>query len=186
MKRAALLSVLLAVTAVAGTLEGLRAWSFIGEDRASFTAGRDEKVRHGGKASAFLEAASEPKAFGSIVQSVEADDYRGKRVRFTAFVKASDVKGFAGLFMRVEGARPDATLAFDNMQSRPIKGSTEWTQHKIVLDVPASAKRLHFGLLLSGSGRVWIDDAALQPTGDKEPTTGIKPTEGPKNLAFDE
>ncbi|MFL5318214.1 MAG: hypothetical protein ACJ790_01060 [Myxococcaceae bacterium] len=176
---------LLSFPAAAGKLIELRGWSFAGEDRPSFTIARDTTVKHAGAASARLSAANEPKAFGSLIQSVEAQNYLGKRIRFRAWTKTSGVAGFAGLFVRVEGVRAENTLAFDNMQDRPIKGDTEWTQRSVVLDVPPSATRIHFGVMLSGKGTVWLDDGELAEVSKDVPTTGVKRDDAPKNLDFE-
>jgi hypothetical protein len=62
--------------------------------------------------------------------------------------------------MRVDGA--GSLLAFDNMQNRPIKGTTDWKRYDVVLDVPPEAKALAFGLLLAGNGQIWFDDLRLE------------------------
>jgi hypothetical protein len=85
------------------------------------------------------------------MQEISADAYHGKRVRLSANAKASDVQGWAGLWMRVDGdgSRP---LAFDNMGNRPIKGTTDWKRYDIVLDVAGQATDVAFGILLTGRG----------------------------------
>ena len=79
-------------------------------------------------------------------------------------------------------------LAFDNMQGRPIKGSTGWKQYDVVLDVPQDATGIFFGVLLSGSGTVRISGAKFEIVGPSVPITGApgmqqKPDE-PVNLDF--
>ena len=85
-----------------------------------------------------------PTGFGALSQFIRADDYRGKRVRFSAYVKTHDVSAAssgAGLWMRVDGN--GGILAFDNMQNRPIMGTTDWKLVSVVLDVPNDASRNH-------------------------------------------
>ncbi len=171
---------------LAGTLSELRGWSFEGEDRTAFIILRDRTVRHGGTAAAKISSVGEPKGYGAIIQSVEAMKYAGKRVRFTAWVKTADVTRFAGLVMRVEGKRPGDTLAFDNMQDRPLRSSAGWRQHEVVLDVPANASRFHIGVMLSGKGTVWLDDGKIEVVDNSAPTTGSKKPVGPRNSDFEE
>jgi hypothetical protein len=65
--------------------------------------------------------------FGACRQEIAADDYRGKRIRFAAALKAVEVtNGWAGLWLRVDGAQRGTTLAFDNMEDRAVKGATGW------------------------------------------------------------
>lgn len=132
----------------------------------------DEAVKHGGKASGALKSTGEVEnAFGTMMQAVNADQYKGKRLRMSAYVKSDGVEGWSGLWMRVDGA--DKTgLAFDNMMERPIKGKTDWTKYEIVLDVPDDAVEIDFGILLAGKGTVWIDDLTFETVGKDVPTTG--------------
>ena len=73
------------------------------------------------------------------MQQFSADRFLGKRVRFAAFVKAQDVEGWAGLWMRLDG-RFSVTLKLDNMQNRPIRGTSEWNLYSCVLDVPPETR----------------------------------------------
>jgi hypothetical protein len=72
--------------------------------------------------------------FGTTMQMFSAEKYKGKRVRFTATVKTAGVTGQAGLWLRVDGPSHQV-LAFDNMDNRPIVGTTSWTRYDVVLDV---------------------------------------------------
>jgi hypothetical protein len=94
------------------------------------------------------------------MQSVAADAYRGKRVRFAAVVRTRDLDRWAGLWMRVD--RPFGRSTFDNMQTRPLRGNIDWTRAAVVLDVAADATSIHFGLLQDGNGSSWIDEASFE------------------------
>ena len=72
--------------------------------------------------------------------------------------------------MRVDG--PQGVLAFDNMQSRPIKGTADWKPCEVVLEVPGGATAIWFGLLLSGPGQVWFDDLQVEAVDATVPVTG--------------
>jgi hypothetical protein len=50
-------------------------------------------------------------------------------------VKTQDVSGWAGLWMRVDN-RAGRAIAFYNSVDKPIKGSTDWQERSVVLDVP--------------------------------------------------
>ena len=56
-----------------------------------------------------------------------------------------------------------STLAFDNMQSRQLKGTTDWAEYSIVLPLREGegAKQLYFGFLVNGAGKAWVDDMRL-------------------------
>ena len=52
-------------------------------------------------------------------------------LRWLPSVKSQDVVGWAGLWMRVDQGK-DA-VAFDNMQDRSIKGTTDWRHDDVIL-----------------------------------------------------
>ena len=60
------------------------------------------------------------------------------------------------------GSNAAAMLGFDNMQSRPIKGTADWKQYDVVLDVPNEARGIAFGILLAGAGQAWMDDLQFE------------------------
>ncbi|MEM9409698.1 MAG: M56 family metallopeptidase [Planctomycetota bacterium] len=95
--------------------------------------------------------------FGTFTSRLDVNQYLGKQIRFSGYLK-SDLEGqaWAGLWMRVDvkGKRPE----FDNMNKRPVKGTTDWTQYSIVLDVPEEATNINFGFLMAGAGTLWGDD----------------------------
>jgi hypothetical protein len=76
--------------------------------------------------------------------------------------------------MRVDG--PGEVLAFDNMQSRPVIGTTDWQLVSVVLDVPTGATGISFGVLFSGSGQLLADDVAIDTVGISIPTTSMMTT----------
>lgn len=104
---------------------------------------------------------SDPTAWGGTMESFRLTGHRGKRLRFSAYVKSVGTTGWAGLWLRVDG--PDhKTLAFDNMLDRPIAGTREWARYEVVLDVAADSAVINFGMLLTGKGEVWLDDLTFE------------------------
>ncbi|WP_053061042.1 serine/threonine-protein kinase [Rhodopirellula islandica] len=131
----------------------------------------DQSVKHSGEFSASLESTSQSwqPSFGTIVQAIQASEYTGKRIRFSGFIKTDKTEA-AGLWLRVDSAER-GTVAFDNMQSRRIEGTNDWQEVQIVLDVPKDASVLTFGAILSGAGRLWVDDLSITVVDqDVEPT----------------
>jgi hypothetical protein len=124
------------------------------------------------------------------MQTAGPGEYLGKRVRLSAYVKADSIGDWASVWMRVDGpiqrGQPKL-LAFDNMQSRPLKGTFDWKRVEIVLDVPRDAMDVAFGILLTGSGEVWLDDLKFEIVPDSVPLTGrVRPSpEVPSNLDFE-
>ena len=155
-----------------------------GSQPEAFQMESDTSEFHSGGSSAHLfSTENSVRGFGTIMQSFDADEYRGKRVRLSAWVQSRDVQDWAGLWMRVDAK--GSSVSFDNMADRPIKGSAEWTQHHIVLDVPENADTIALGALLSGTGELWVDDFELDLVPQSTPLTGQRQRR-PLNLRFDD
>ena len=78
-------------------------------------------------------------------------------------------------------------MAFDNMEDRALKGATDWTKCVVVLDVGAQASNIAFGVLLSGTGTVWIDRMRFEAVDDSVPVTSPATSrDEPQNLDFAE
>src|ERR1700730_12309579 len=165
-------------------------WYLAGSKPAEYESGLDAQALHDGHPSAYLKARKPAiDGFGTLMQDFRADQYLGKRVRLTASVKTEGVQEWAGLWMRVDKGSGTLPLAFDNMQSRPIKGTTDWQTYAVVLDVPRDATGIFFGVLLTGSGNVWLNGVKFEVVGaDVHPTGEIHSPrpDRPRNLAFEE
>jgi hypothetical protein len=64
-------------------------------------------------------------------------------------------------------------LGFDNMDNHPVKGTTDWAQYAITLDVPVETVNIAFGAFLVGQGQLWMDDYVFEVVGDDVPTTNM-------------
>lgn len=123
---------------------------------------------HGRYSALIASVHPEPQHQGVLQQSVKADAYRGRRVRLTGHIKTIAEEGH--MWMRVDG--DSGITSSDYMELRPIRGNTDWHEYQIVLDVPADAHGLTFGVMLNGAGELWIDDVALAVVGETVPGTG--------------
>jgi hypothetical protein len=144
-----------------------------------YQAGIDAKVCHMGSKSATIRSVADEFSageFGTIMQQVSAKTFVGKRMRFSGFVKTREVEGWCGLWMRIDSSL-GALLKLDNMQSRAITGTTEWNHYFCVLDIPGDGAVINIGVLLSGKGQVWFDNASLQEVDRNTPTTEFVPDE---------
>ena len=163
-------------------------WFLAGTAPQNYETGIDQVVTHDGKSSGYISSTvRSPEGFGTWMQMFKADDYRGKRLRLSAYVKAEHVDDWAGLWMRIDG--PDGMISLDNMQNRPIRGTVDWQKVAIVLDVPQNSVGIAFGVLVQGVGRVWIATVRFEVVDQNVPTTGIKEDttliSQPSNLGFE-
>ena len=136
-----------------------------------YQRGVDANAVRDGKPSAFIKcSAAAPQAFGTLLQSFSVEDFKGKRVRFRGWMKADAVSSGAGLWMRFDDAagRP---LALDNMMDRAMKGTSDWREMSIVMDVPQSADSIYIGMLLIGTGQAWMNGLVFEIVSSDVPTT---------------
>jgi C-terminal processing protease CtpA/Prc len=119
----------------------------------------DDKLVHGGRWSARIQRhAGSPGDFSSLTKAIPMD-FAGTSIEFRGFLRTEDVNGFVGLWMREDGE--SSGLAFDNMQSRQLEGTTGWKEYSITLPVKLEGRQLFFGVLLAGTGKAWADDLQL-------------------------
>jgi hypothetical protein len=154
-------------------------------DRAC-VAGVDHDLTERGRRLLTLECSRNVDGYIAVTQTISADEYLGKRVRFAARVRTDKVQGWTGLTMRVVTA-DQRVLGFDDMSTRPLRGSQGWRDAAVVLDVDRSAASITFGLRLNdGAGQVWIDGLRFEEVPADDPTLSIqlKPVlpQRPQNL----
>ena len=182
MRRPLLLITLLGVSLVPciAATDGVPAgWLLAGDHPQNYKVGSD------GNGNAYLASKTDSTGdgFGTLMQTVKAEAYAGKRVRLSAVVRSEDVKGWAGLWMRVDAG--SKAVAFDNMEYRPIKGTNGWTKHEVVLNVPINATGISFGALMDSNGEIWLSHVSFEVVNSDVPTTGQWPLgEKPVNLDF--
>jgi erythromycin esterase-like protein len=129
-------------------------------------------------ASALVRTASAPASttsFGLASGTFPKDAAAGRKIRYSGYIKTEGVTAYAGLWWRVDG--PSGTLAFDNMQARGPKGTTDWQPFVIELPVDASVRNINFGVLMPGQGTAWFDDLAIEIDG--------QPYSDPNHFALD-
>lgn len=165
-------------------------WIYSGTRKELFEAGIEDIEVGFGSVLAFrtknLDEQPPEGSFGTIMQICRADAYRGKRISFSAEIKADMVAGSATVWMRVDDEK-NMAIAFDNLErltkDGSIKSSTDWTKRKVVLAVPEAGALINFGVYLIGRGKVWARNLEFGLT-DELPSfmTRDDVHENPKNL----
>jgi hypothetical protein len=164
-----------------------KGWGLGGKgDVQEYSGTLDHTVAHGGKSSVLVQSiAPNPKEFVSLTQNLSAQEYRGKRIRFTGYLKTENIRQRAKLWMEIYDG--DKYLAGDAMNDRAISGTTPWTKYSIVLDVPEQSTGINYGAAFVGDGKLWADDFQIEVVDKAVPTTG--PSAGPThptNGSFEE
>jgi hypothetical protein len=167
-----------------------KGWGVSGSVPEDYDVGIDFEILETGRACAYIRSRHQsPAEYASLLQTIRADAYRGTRVELSAMVKAREVAGWAGLWIRVDDAT-DKMLAFGNMYDaeRRISGTVNWRRCSVVLDVPEAGAALNFGLVMQRTGQVWMHDVRLEVVGDDVPVTdflAMLPLH-PTNLDFED
>src|SRR5215469_9190902 len=83
-------------------------WQLYGSARQDYEVSTDPSTSYNGAPSTCLKSrkGASLDGFAGLQpgNSLDLEPYRGKRVRFSANIKAQDVTGWTGLWMRVNGA----------------------------------------------------------------------------------
>jgi hypothetical protein len=164
-------------------------WFPAGSSPAQYEMGIDKSASQSGKACATVKSKNPGENdFGTLMQTISAENFIGKRLQLSGYIKSKDVKGWSGIWMRIDGEN-NQQLGFDNMKGRAVRGTTDWKKYMIVLDVPAGSKTLNFGLLLGGQGKVWFDNLKMEEVDKTIKVTNLmqenKLPSKPVNLDFE-
>jgi hypothetical protein len=162
-------------------------WIVAGNAPKDFEFSRDSNEAWQGHNSALI--AAKPgvvsNGFGTLMQTISAESYRGGRWRLSGYLKTRDAAR-AQMWMRVD-ATDRNVVSFDNMDDRPITGTTDWARYEIVLNVPSNSVDVAFGFLLTQSGKVWGSNFKLEKADTSIPVTSHAPAmlpKEPRNLDF--
>jgi hypothetical protein len=107
---------------------------------------------------------------GKIEQTFSAIKYRGKRLRFSAFIRTQEIGDWCGLAMQIGGVR-GTTLGYTNMACSRLSGTKDWSEYSVVLDVPINAYTSTISATLHGNGSAWFSKFAVESVGTDIPTT---------------
>jgi hypothetical protein len=150
-----------------GFTDGLHYWelasSFSDDDQP---AGQDYSCTAADQSAALAATVPEPAGSAVLVQTIAAEDYRGRTVTFRGQLRAAGIAGQAGLHLAVSGPLSES------MATRPLlghgssltaPGSSDWTWHEVTVPVPGEATAIRFGISLTGPGRIELRGAELSP-----------------------
>jgi hypothetical protein len=141
-----------------------------GVETYRFASDRSNAAQGGRSGSIASRVPSPAPAFAGFCQHVSAQQYRGKRVAYSAFLRTDKAVPGAQLLIRAD-ALDGRVVAFANMFNRHIPGTTPWARHTIVIDIPEDAAAIMVGAALLYTGALWIDEAALEIVDESWPLT---------------
>jgi len=156
----------------------VKGWFLSGDNPDGYIIGTDKVTLHNKLPSGFIRSKrDETKGFGTIMQQTDITKHIDNKLSLSAYIKTRDVKNWAGLWARLDD-KDLQVLWFDNMQNKPIKGTSGWKKYEVEFEVPKDSVTLSFGILLVGSGNVWINEVELLELTDKksEKQSGLEVT----------
>jgi hypothetical protein len=127
----------------------------------------DFEVVWDGSASASVSSleAVESRTRGGILQIVDAQSFRGQRIKYSGFLRTQgldpDNPALAAIWLRADD-ESGSVVAFQNTQRRLVSANTVWSEVTIIIDIPVTASTMHYGAYLAGNGSVWIDDFNIE------------------------
>jgi RNA polymerase sigma factor (sigma-70 family) len=168
-------------------------WGITGTHRHEYEIDRTDDWYEGKPVAVLRCIAKRPGGFGALVQRFEPGAFTGHRVRFSGKLRAEGVSGWAGLWMRVDGAASSShknPLAFYNNEDRGLMGTTGWYDQDAVLDVGEDAAVILIGAILSGKGALYVANFAVDIVGPeveltRQPSHHDALLPRPTNLSFD-
>ena len=165
-------------------------WIVAGTQARDYSIGLDEDLANPVATIRAIDKDAPYVGFATLMQSVTATAFRGKRLQLLVELKTLEVPDAATVWMRADDAQ-GKTVAFDNMEKRAangvLNGTVDWTQRQIVLDVPKVAESLHYGFYLRGAGQCWARAFDLQTVDADVAVTSIGKghLDVPTNLTFE-
>jgi hypothetical protein len=134
-----------------------------------------------GRSSAFLQSTeASAQVMATLRQTIKADDYRGKQLRFSGEMKVEQVEQQAGLYIRTnvfhwkriqeefgDEQQVDLSLNTNRREERlrpqnMVQGTHDWMRYEVAVPVAEDALFIRFGVVLYGTGQIWLANARLE------------------------
>jgi hypothetical protein len=90
------------------------------------------------------------------------DKYRGHTVRMTVWIKSENVSNRVRPNLRPKGPYFKLLAQDKKVGGKNIRGTTDWSKHTILCEIPEDTQCLDTGFAFHGGGKFWIDMDSLQ------------------------
>jgi hypothetical protein len=168
----------LVMTSSAAELRMPQGWfpEYTGSEKI-YEAGVDPSMDEPGRHSLLVQSVGSRDVLeiGGVTQTLPG--YTGKRVRFSAQVKAAATDTWAGLVLS------DHMVFFQSLHLGDVgtmahlfgaAAGADWQTVSVVVDVPSDGSAITAGLALVGNGKVWARDLKLDVVGLDVPLSTSK------------
>lgn len=121
---------------------------------------------------AFLKSIADTETFAALSetfetlatlrQTIKADNYRGKHLRFSGDVKVEQVEQQAGLWIEPIVQSLPHRRAKRLKPENELQGTHAWMSYEDTIFIPDDAIFIRFGLVLHGRGQAWLANTQLE------------------------
>jgi hypothetical protein len=118
-----------------------------------------------------VEGKPPPGTFANLMQRMDAQPWRGKRVRITSAIRlmTDTPEGRAQMWARVDRSG-GGMGGFDNMGDRPVTRAS-WSDYSVAIEVAEDAQALNVGLMAFDGATACWDDIRMEVTGSFQTLT---------------
>lgn len=148
----------------------IKGWVLAGASPEIYEVGIDSSTSVHGQKSAYIHSVSASSSWSTLLQRMNVKAYLGKRIKMTGYIKTMSSAESAQMWIRVDDIDKKMSTEFDNMNSRPVIGSTEWKKYEIVFEVPEKCA-VFYGVIINGSGKIWFDNINFEIVDNSTPKT---------------
>jgi hypothetical protein len=187
-------------------------WRIGRVDSTMYDIALDSAIVHSGNSSGHIFSVSDSPSYGGyIAADLDPELVKTKRVELTTWYKSENTAGIGTIFVRMarepkgETNKGVAKKIFEGISefagveelpewmllndTKSVQGTTEWTRHSFTFDVPIETTNIWFGAILSGTGKIWIDDFSYKIVGELSRDSAYKDMSSyiarPKYLDFE-
>lgn len=132
-------------------------WFRWGSD--DYTLKTDSTVKHSGNYSLLIESEKSvgKNSFGCATMAIPAG-YLGKEIEVRAYVRVEDIADSeTGVMIRIDDKNRNV-LESEHNSYKTLKGVSFWNTYSVTVPFPPKAKTIYVGAIISGYGKMWVDD----------------------------
>ena len=125
---------------------------------------------------------------GAILQIISTNNYVGKRIKLSAFIKTENVKNYTNLILKLENDRNESWNNTEKLNQEiltQLKGTFEYKKIEAYLNIYNQYENLIIGAELNGDGKIWLDEFNLEIVGNAPEVTS-EISKVPLNLEFED
>ena len=103
-----------------------------------------------------------------LAQEIQASEYRGQRIRLSAYIEVQDISEEVSLWLCIR--KSDNKQLLGNSYCIDTQPRA---QYSVVMDVPPESISIDLSIALCGTGQLWLDNLRLEIVGSDVPLTPL-------------